>query len=162
MDLFLTFVAHWLPLIQGFAAIASIFGALLSWRFALKAQKARDQMTQNIVASRLLTTFEQVLSEIQDFRTVHVDENGQPDAKKYQFQYQYLKQIFERTVASAAASTPYLQSKISGWPQLLDALSRASISAKPGDIEAAAKHLYLVVERLRISATTRELQPTDG
>lgn len=162
MDSFLALVAHWLPIIQGFAAIASVLGALLSWRFALKAQRARDQMTQNIVASRLLATLEQTLSEIQDLRAEFVDENGQPDVKKYQPQYQHLKQLFERTVASVVAATPYLQSKISGWPQLLDALSSASISAIPRNTEAAAKHLLLAVERLRISATTRELQPTDG
>lgn len=158
MEVFLQFVQHWLPLVQGLGALASVAGAMLSWRFALKAQRARDQMTRNMVASRLLSKLDSTLSYLKQARSELVSDDGNADVTAYKAKQQELKHLFETTVSAATAASPYLAQHTPGWGLLLETLARASISPMPGNVESAAKHLMLVSERIKVAAITRELQ----
>lgn len=158
MEPILQFIQHWLPLAQGFAALASVIGALLSWRFALKAQKARDQMTRNMVSSRLLAKLESTIAYLKQVRSECVSPNGVADFRAYGLKQQELKHEFEATVSAVAASSPYVQQGTSGWVSLVEALSNAAIAPTSNNVESAAKHLMLVAEQIKVSATTRELQ----
>lgn len=93
----LSWLSHWLPIVQGFAALASVGGAVLSWKYALKAQRAREQMTQNIVTSRLIESFDSVVTELHEFRATAVLDDGKPDLATYRLREQHNKRLLEET-----------------------------------------------------------------
>ena len=72
----LAWIQYWLPFIQGFAALASIGGALLSWRYALKAQRAREEMTRNVITSKLVTTLDFVVAQLSELRASAVEHDA--------------------------------------------------------------------------------------
>ncbi|NBD19801.1 hypothetical protein GTZ97_03830 [Aquabacterium fontiphilum] len=158
MEDLLNWFSHWLPLVQGFAALASIGGATLSWKYAIKAQRARNEMTQNIVASRALATFEETLQFLNDARIQISCSTDSEETRQYQ--YGELKHRLELATAAAAASAPYLINKIQIWENMTTALSKASIDPRLGSVELATKFLAIAVEQLKIAAVTREIQPT--
>lgn len=153
----LTWFKYWLPLIQGFAALASIGGALLSWKYALKAQRAREEMTKNVVSSRLVSSFEHVLEKLQDFRSSSIGSDGKPDYAAYQRHEQTLKDLLERALAQATAASPYFKVPPKGWQEAVSRVADASVKPDPGRVEYACKQLRIVTEGLKAAASTREL-----
>ena len=162
MDNIISFISHWLPLIQGFAALASIAGALLSWKYAIKAQRARAQMTTNIVSANTLSAFESAIVYIRQKQLDLLGADGLPDYTAYKAEQMNLKHKFEEIVALASAANPYLSNVIPSWHSLLDALGHASINPAPNNVESASKHLIIAVGKMKIAATAREIQPADG
>lgn len=159
LDTFLTWLSHWLPLIQGFAALASIGGAALSWKYALKAERAREQMTQNIVTSRLVESFDSLVSQLHEFRGTAVLDDGKPDLAAYGLREQYHMRLLEEAAALAKAATPYLKSKPDAWPKLLECLGNAANHPTASNVENACKLLMAANAQLKLAATTREMGP---
>lgn len=160
MNNFLILISHWLPLIQGFAALASIAGALLSWKYALKAQRAREEMTENVIAARLVERFEKTLNLLKEFRSVSVLENGKPDDTAYRVKEQEHKHLMEETLAVATATAPYFRKKPEAWSSAIGALAEATGNPNALKIEYACKYIALVSEQLKVAASTREFSPT--
>lgn len=160
LETFLPWLAHWLPLVQGFAALASIGGALLSWKYALKAQRAREQMTQNLVTSRLIEAFDTVVAELHDFRATAILPDGKLDAAAYRLKEQHHKRLLEEIAALATAATPYLKAKPGNWNGLLDKLASAATNPIPDNIEYVCKFLVVANAHLKLAATTREMAPS--
>jgi hypothetical protein len=155
VDELLAWLSRWLPLLQGFAALASIAGALLSWKYALKAQRARDEMIRNVVSSRVIARFEKCLSVLREVRSTCVLPDGKPDEAAYRSREQSLKGELEDTLAIAKAAESYVGSDL--WNQAMNSLVNASASPTSTKIEYVSKFLSLVTEQLKLSATTREL-----
>lgn len=159
-DTFLAWLSHWLPLVQGFAALASIGGAVLSWKYALKAQRAREQMTQNIVTSRLIEVFDSTVTELHEFRATAVLVDGKTDLAAYRLREQHNKRLLEETAALAKAATLYLKTKPALWESVLESLGKATAYPTPENIEYACKYLITANAELKLAATTREMGPT--
>jgi hypothetical protein len=159
-DSILLWLEHWLPLIQGFAALASIGGAVLSWRYALKAQRAREEMIQNIVTSKLISNFELTVRKLHETRAAAVRSDGKPDYSAYQLREQESKKILEFAHAEAKASGSYFRKLPPIWVDLLQSLSSAASKPDAYEIEKASKSLTMVLAELRHQASTRELAPS--
>lgn len=158
MDAALALISHWLPLVQGFAALASIGGAIASWKYARKAQRAREEMTRNIIASRVEESFSKCLSYLRELRASAVGDN-KTDYAAYQQHEQNSKHILEDTLATAKAADLYLNGKISTWPQTLEALASASGKPDAFKVDSAIKFLALTIEQIKLAAVTREIAP---
>ncbi|EQM72923.1 hypothetical protein [Stutzerimonas stutzeri] len=154
-------VIYWLPLIQGFAALASVAGALLSWKYALKAQRAREQMTKNIVSSRLIQELNEALQYFRSFRQESITQEGKPDFAKYQLHEQRNMHVLEKVSAALVAAAPYFKEKPSTWHDGVHTIAEAARTPRPLNIEGATKTLGLLTEQLRIQATTREISPSE-
>lgn len=150
-----TWFLHWLPLIQGPAALVSIGGAVVSGIFARNSKRAREEMTQNIVAAGLTESFEKALKQLQAFRQDAVDASGRPNLSEYVANEQRHKQLLEDTLASARAATPYLKKKPSMWVETVEKLTDAAFNPTPSRIEIACKFLGLTTAELKLSASTR-------
>ena len=161
-DLMLTWFQHWLPLIQGFAALASIGGAMLSWRFALKAQRARAEMTKNIVTSKLIAVLEFALKRLDDIREFAVLPDGKPDYSAYRVKGQESKKILESTLAEVKASGSYFRKLPEMWNESIDKLRYAASKPEAHEIEQACKCITFVLAELKLQASTRELSPSES
>jgi hypothetical protein len=159
MNLLLAFATHWLPIFQAVGALFSVGGAVLSWRFALKAKRERELMTTNVVGATVLEKFESALVQIKKIRNESLRENGLADSSIYQLRQQEIKNIFETATSAATAASPYLKKFLTGWEAMVRSLADASMSPSPANVESATKHLMLCAEQIRISATVRQLQP---
>ena len=160
MDALLNWIAHWLPLVQGFAALASIGGALLSWRFALRAQRAREEMLQNAISARLLATIERVLAELNNFRATAVDSNGSPDPVAYVQSGEHHKRLLEELFAETTAAKAFTQVRPEVWSAMVSKVLEASANPQPAKLEYVCKYLAMASAELKISATKRQLSPT--
>jgi hypothetical protein len=155
----LDWIKYWLPLIQGFAALASIGGALLSWKYAFKAQRAREEMTRNVVTSKLISTFELALAQLQDFRHEAVGADGKPDYAAYQSREQQNKKVLEEALAQASASSLYFKVRPKTWDETITHLAQASAKPEPIKVEYACKFLKIITAELKLAAATREIAP---
>jgi hypothetical protein len=153
----LAWIQHWLPFIQGFAALASIGGALLSWRYALKAQRAREEMTRNVITSKLVTTLDFVVAQLRDLRVSAVAPDGRPDWAAYRAREQESKKILEEALAQARASTTYFRKPPEQWSEMISKLIDASANPDASAIESACKVMMIVSAELKLAAATREL-----
>jgi hypothetical protein len=160
MDALIAWVSHWLPLIQGFAALASIAGALLSWKYALKAERAREEMLRNAISSRLAATLERSLSELQTFRASAIDPSGSPDEAQYKQHAQRLKQLLEGTLAEVVAAKSFAQVRPDIWSAFIDKLTDSSANPDPRKIEWVCKYMHMVVAEIGIHVTKRQLSPS--
>jgi hypothetical protein len=156
----LAWFQHWLPLIQGFAALASIAGALLSWKYAIKAQRARAEMTRNLVTAKLVETIERVLAKLHDFRVMAVLPDGKPDPEAYVVGQQQNKRLLEEVVAQTAATLPYLKELSDLWFRANKQLLEAAANPDPTKVEYACKYLTMISAELKIGAATREMSST--
>jgi hypothetical protein len=152
--------SHWLPLAQGFAALASIAGAALSWRYALKAQRAREEMIQNVTKARLLATLEKVTSELQKFRTTAILDDGQVDQTAYQMQSQRHKQLLEEAIAQATVAFSNLKVRPDFWKETLLKLAEAADTPDDMKLQSACAYLAIMNAQLKLEAATRELAPS--
>jgi len=157
----LELITKWLPLIQGFAALVSIGGATVSWRYAFKAKRAREEMTQNIIMSRLLENFTQTSSTLQSFRKKAINERGNVDKELYSLNSQLHMHLLEETTALAKAATEYLVKRPAHWQLTIDSLSAASRYPNPEHIEDACKKLVCTISELKLASSTREMAPTN-
>ena len=159
MQPLIDWIALWLPLVQGFAAVASIGGAVLSWRFAMNAQQARSQMTRNLVASRIVNRFELTLAFLREMRDELTDSEGNADTAGYKSKQYKLKHHLEETMAMARAADPYLDGFVSSWSKTVETLMRAAVKPDSDHLESTTMFLSLANEQLKIRAATREFQP---
>lgn len=159
MESTLALVSHWLPLIQALGAVFSVGGAVLSWRFALKAKREREQMTKNVIAAALLEKFESALLHITRIQRESLSSDGLADAKIYQSKQQEIKHLFGSISSSAGAAKPYLKKSDAEWIGLTLSLSEAANLATSGSVETASKQIRHHAEEIRMSITARQLQP---
>jgi hypothetical protein len=158
-DAALVWFQHWLALIQGFAALASIFGALLSWRFAFKAKKSREEMTSNIITSKLATALEEVVIYLDDLRPKLLSNDGSPDPAAYRNHAESNRRIFSKLLAQVKASEPYFTKKPNDWSRLLIELNHVCYKADAQAVNAAYQKITILLASLNIAATTREHAP---
>lgn len=156
----LAWIQYWLPFIQGFAALASIGGALLSWRYALKAQRAREEMTRNVITSKLVTTLDFVVAQLSELRASAVEHDGRPDYAKYRARGQESKKLLEEALAQARASSTYFRKPPEQWSEMISKVADASATPDPLKIEYACRFMMMVSAELKLAAATRELAPS--
>lgn len=159
MESTLALVSHWLPFIQALGAAFSVGGAILSWRFALKAKREREQMTKNLIAAALLEKLEAALLHITRIQRESLSGDGLPDAKIYRAKQQEIKHLFEAISSSALAAKPYLKKSDAEWKGLTLSLSEAAHLATSGSVETASKQIRHHAEVIRLAITARQLQP---
>jgi len=151
MENIISTLAHWLPLIQGFAALFSIGGAIFSWRYARKAARTRIEMTKNIVSLRVL---EKIESNLKELRLINKEFlTGKQHLKND------LKTIFEDCTACINASIPYLDTNKNDFGYTLNKVSDASQETSIGNVDMAIKSLANMLETLKTSATARQVTP---
>lgn len=154
----LSWISHWLPIVQGFAALASIAGATLSWRYAIRAQKAQEQMTENVVTSRLLESLDGLLQALDAFLASAI-QDGKPDPDAFKKAFPNNKGLLERSVALCSAAEFYIRKKPANWGDLLSKLNEGAREPNQHAMNEIARIARLVAEELRLSALAREMSP---
>ena len=155
----LTWLSHWLPIMQGFAALASVVGAALSWRYALKAQRAQEQMTENVVTANLLESLDTLIQELDIFRVASVEQDGRPNIDAYKRAFSSNKAVLEARVAQCRAVENYIRKKPTDWTNMLSRLDEGSREPDSSAIDEAIRVVRLVAEELRVSAIARRMAP---
>ncbi len=154
----LDWIDKWVPLAQGFAALASIAGATLSWRFAIKARKAREQMTENIVATNILASLDELLRELESFRRTATHEE-KPDLEVYRRAFHRNKELLDSIAAKCSAADPYLNRKPRHWSELLEKINAGAREPNANAISEVVRTVRCVAEELRIHSYTKKFSP---
>lgn len=155
----LAWLSHWLPLMQGFAALASVVGATLSWRYALKAQRAQEQMTENVVTANVLESLDTMIRELDTFRDTSVNQDGRPNFDAYKRASSRNKAVLEARLAQCRAVQNYIQKKPTNWVEMLNRLSESAREPDSSAIDEVIRVVRLVAEELRVSAIARRMAP---
>jgi hypothetical protein len=150
-----TWLEYWLPFIQGFAALASIGGALLSWKYALKAERIKRDMISNVLLTKMLEDLESSCTHLQIMRESASEQDGSANESEYLLQKMENKRVLEKAFAVVVAAAPTLREIEVKAEPLRDALLKASFDPSAPKIDACIKHLCLINEILKVKTTAR-------
>lgn len=151
-----TWFIHWLPLIQGFAAVFSILGALASWRFAAIAKQARTEMTKNIIKNDTMFFIQETIIKLNEFRT---DAHKQDDKISFLNERKAdLKNILEVLAAKIIALDPYLSKDIDKWFYIRKSAIEASQNTTYQRIDETIQWLSVLQANLELDVQTRQFQ----
>jgi hypothetical protein len=154
---------QWLPFLQGFAALASVVGATLSWRFALKAKRAQSEMLNNAISSRFLATAERTLESLNSFRSKSVNEIGEIDKAAYRRAAEQNKVVIELALSEAVAARDFIRLRPDLWKALTEKLAEGAASPDhPLKIEYACKYLSMVTSEMKVGIASRQLLPNEA
>jgi hypothetical protein len=147
---------RWLPLFQSAGALASIIGAIASWRFAKRAAKARDEMTANVVAANCVTSLDRLRLSLSTYaKEIH----GSGDAwfaKLRELRPSLLETLAESRGVLAAAE-PYLGRRLPSLKATIAVLDEAHSDPLQPRLDRALKAMASTLEELRVAATTRNV-----
>lgn len=160
MDTVFAFLAKWLPLMQGFAAMASVVGAFLSLRYALRAEKARKEMAEHLVTARLAEKLQFVANYFATFRQTAVGPEGSADPAQYRQHTQGHMLLLEEASSMAKASEAYFIKRPAGWGALRTSLETAARYPTPNNIETCCKNINDGLAQLSLAATTKAAAPS--